>query len=132
MVGGVEYEIRNREITEKKMSNRILKFNQGRNGKELSLVFHADGGHGWLAVKRKLLVELGLESAISSYSYQKGGTVYLEEDCDAPKLLNAIKDYDYVITESYRDRSPIRGYDGYEKPAKVEKSTDDTQLELFK
>ena len=44
--------------------------------------FHSDPSHGWLAVTRKDLQELGVLEKISKYSYQKGTTVYLEEDCD--------------------------------------------------
>jgi len=51
--------------------------------------FYSDPGHGWLKVKRQELVELGIESQISVYSYQKGDAVYLEEDSDAPKFMDA-------------------------------------------
>ena len=51
--------------------------------------FYSDPAHGWLKVKRQELVELGIESQISGYSYQKGDAVYLEEDSDAPKFTDA-------------------------------------------
>ena len=51
--------------------------------------FYNDPGHGWLKVKRQELVELGIETQISGYSYQKGDAVYLEEDSDAPKFMRA-------------------------------------------
>lgn len=51
--------------------------------------FFCDPSHGWLAVKRPELVELGIETQISGYSYQKGDYVYLEEDSDAPKFMDA-------------------------------------------
>ena len=51
--------------------------------------------HAWLAVPRELLKRLNLEKEISSFSYQqthKDGTpiVFLEEDCDATKLIKTI------------------------------------------
>jgi len=53
---------------------------------------HADSGHGWLAVKDMDLVDVGLTPrSFSKYSYAKGGTYYLEEDCDAGKFLNAYR-----------------------------------------
>jgi hypothetical protein len=52
-------------------------------------MMHADAGHGWLAVKTKELVELGIADKISSYSFYKGKTTYLEEDCDAGLYINA-------------------------------------------
>jgi len=51
--------------------------------------FYSDPSHGWLKVKRQELVELGIETEISGYSYQKGDAVYLEEDSDAPKFIDA-------------------------------------------
>lgn len=56
----------------------------------ISLVFHSDPGHGWLAAPAELLHRLKLSSKISRYSYRdESGTVYLEEDCDAPELIAA-------------------------------------------
>lgn len=52
-------------------------------------MMHADAGHGWLAVKTKELVELGIADKISSCSFYKGKTTYLEEDCDAGLYINA-------------------------------------------
>lgn len=53
--------------------------------------FHTDPGHAWLAVPIRHLRESGVYSLISRYSYRQFGTAYLEEDCDAPKFLNALK-----------------------------------------
>lgn len=53
--------------------------------------FHQDAGHGWLAVPRKELKALGILTQISGYSYQKGQTVYLEEDIDAQIFLDAYR-----------------------------------------
>ena len=73
--------------------------------------FYEDSGHGWLAVKRKELKELNLLNKISTYSYQKGLTVYLEEDCDANIFINAIQLTNENIITKYMDgSSPIRNY----------------------
>lgn len=76
-------------------------------------IFHVDGGHGWLAVKRKELIELGILDKISSCSYQKGKTVYLEEDMDYSTFVDANGAVSYK--ESYQDRSPIRSYENFRK-----------------
>jgi hypothetical protein len=65
-------------------------------------------------VKRDDLLNAGLTAlAISRYSYQKGGTVYLEEDCDAGCFLTALKQAgtECHITEKNSNRSsPIRNF----------------------
>ncbi len=74
---------------------------------------HTDSSHGWLAVKRALLIELGLMERISMYSYERGQTVYLEEDCDAGILINELKSrgIEYSFKDGkWVDRSPIRSY----------------------
>lgn len=48
-----------------------------------------DPGHGWIKTPVKLLIELGIASEISSYSYYRDGFAYLEEDCDAARFFNA-------------------------------------------
>ncbi len=76
--------------------------------------FYSDPGHGWGAVKRQKLYELCIADKISPFSYQKGNTVYLEEDCDLPKLTTALALKGEVIeyVEKHTDsRSPIRSYD---------------------
>ena len=86
--------------------------------------FYSDAGHGWLAVKRAELVELGLADKISGYSYQRGQTVYLEEDSDMSKFClakgwtTATEFRDNTVSPGkYRDRSPIRSYDPYRSQA---------------
>jgi hypothetical protein len=81
-------------------------------------IFHSDPGHGWLAVKMKELISFGLETKISSYSYQKGKTVYLEEDCDASLFVKTLKEKNipFELRESYQDKTPIRYYDSYKVP----------------
>lgn len=54
--------------------------------------FHQDDGHGWLEVGQDLLERHGLMGQISRYSRLQGGVAYLEEDCDAPRLIRALRD----------------------------------------
>lgn len=53
--------------------------------------FHTDPAHGWLEVPRADLAALGILHLISAFSYQSrdGQTVYLEEDCDASRFVEA-------------------------------------------
>jgi hypothetical protein len=37
--------------------------------------FHSDAGHGWLAVKTRELVDLGVADKITAFSYTKGKTL---------------------------------------------------------
>ena len=84
----------------------------------LKIKFYSDPGHGWAAVKRTLLDELGITQQISTYSYQRGNTVYLEEDCDLSTLLGALRagGREFELCERHTDRRhPIRGYDHFSK-----------------
>lgn len=51
--------------------------------------FHTDPGHGWLAVQEIELTLVGVADQISAFSYQRDGVVYLEEDGDMAKFLEA-------------------------------------------
>ena len=51
--------------------------------------YFTDPGHGWLRVKRAELNALGIANKISPYSYMRGDYVYLEEDCDMAKFMQA-------------------------------------------
>lgn len=84
-------------------------------------VFHNDPGHGWLAVKMKEILELGIEKDISTYSYIKGNTVYLEEDCDAGLFFNAMKKKGFTVSyrSSHKEKTSIRSYDYYTAPKMV-------------
>ena len=83
----------------------------------MKLWFYEDPGHGWLAVKRETLTRLGIADKISCYSYQRGKTVYLEEDCDASTFFAACKAQAIPIEVATRNspikRSPIRSYEHY-------------------
>lgn len=82
----------------------------------VEIKFYCDPGHGWGAVKRQILLQYGVADKISAYSYQKGGTVYLEEDCDLPTFVAAAAARGVKVTVTYKDaggRSPIRNYNRY-------------------
>lgn len=76
--------------------------------------FYCDPGHGWMAVKRQELFELGIATRVSQYSYQNGKTVYLEEDCDASLYIQAMREIKGIEVEpifKHSDKnSPIRSY----------------------
>ena len=93
-----------------------MKPEQAKANKKKTFTFFNDPGHGWMKVPRELLVELGVESKISTYSYQKGDFVYLEEDCDAGIVLDLLKEQGVTpdIKSKHTDRqSRIRSYDSY-------------------
>ena len=77
--------------------------------------FYADTGHGWLKVSRMELIKLGIIDKISSYSYQRKDSVYLEEDCDLSVFYDAMRDKGIQV--KFREfttetkRSKIRSYD---------------------
>lgn len=78
-----------------------------------TILKYEDGGHGWYAVEKDYVKLLGISEKVSGYSYEKDGLAYLEEDCDASLLLDAMeaKGYEYVIERIYqKGNSPIRGY----------------------
>lgn len=79
--------------------------------------FFTDPGHGWLAVKRDLLLGLGSTAmSISDSSFQRGGMVYLEEDSDAQAFLLDLKEsgIEHHIIAINNDRpSEIRCYQGF-------------------
>ncbi len=76
-----------------------------------------DCGHGWLSVKKKELIDLGIANKITRWSYMKGNSVYLEEDCDMGVYLMAqhkrgvcIK----VIHGKTHQTSPVRSYHSFD------------------
>ena len=75
---------------------------------------YADPGHAWVAVKRNLLRDLGILEKITPFSYQRGDTVYLEEDQDAAIFIEAFKKCFGSIPlfdeRHTNDSSPIRNY----------------------
>lgn len=87
--------------------------------------FYSDPGHGWCAVKKKELEQLGISDKISAFSYMRGQTAYLEEDddfttfCEAKKAAGQEFKKDWHVDEVYYERSPIRNYDFYEAEVTV-------------
>ena len=74
---------------------------------------YADPGHAWMRVPRAHLIELGILSQITHYSYQRGDWVYLEEDQDISTLMRAMAARGVAVKyrEHHTDRaSRIRGY----------------------
>ena len=80
--------------------------------------FYSDAAHGWLRVLSQEIADLGLVDAISPYSYfsPNGKYIYLEEDSDATKFIDAytlkyneVPEFNY----KYSERSAIRNYPGY-------------------
>ena len=53
--------------------------------------FISTPGHGYLVSTKAMLRELGIAEKISDYSYERNGSVYLEEDCDAPLFIAAME-----------------------------------------
>lgn len=88
------------------------------NNKVINIKVYSDSGHAWGAVKRNLLVELGIAHLITPFSYQKGKTVYLEEDVDLTTLINTLKGrgiFYKTVEKSHANRSsPIRNYQCYQ------------------
>lgn len=85
----------------------------------LTLNYHSDAGHGWVAVKIALLADLGIADKISQCSYQRGKSAYLEEDCDAVLLVDTLKakNIEYTIKAlKQKNHSPIRSYESYKQP----------------
>ena len=53
---------------------------------------YADPGHAWVAVKIKVLEDLNIADKITAFSYVKGQTAYLEEDCDLSLFVKAYEE----------------------------------------
>lgn len=76
------------------------------------LRFFSDAGHGWLEVPKTLVRELGVWNKVSQFSFHRGEFAYLEEDCDAGLVMQALADkgIDFAFDEIYQEDSPIRNY----------------------
>jgi len=80
--------------------------------------YHEDPGHGWLEVPREMLTRLNIADKISEYSYQRGKSVFLEEDGDMGHFFTAYKERygcDPAYISKYLDVTPIRDYASYQK-----------------
>lgn len=85
--------------------------------KVVKLKHYSDASHGWVAVKHQTLKALNIADKITPFSYMKGGTAYLEEDCDYSTLVTALKasNTPYTVEEAPQSRGqhPIRYYKRY-------------------
>jgi len=78
-----------------------------------------DPGHGWIEVPRDEITALGIAYQVSKYSYQNGGWVYLEEDCDAGLWISARDAAGYPVSpDDPTDKhvnadSLVRSFDRY-------------------
>ena len=76
--------------------------------------FYSDPGHGWMAVSFKNFFAVGAKlEDVSNFSYARGKTLYLEEDCDAGVFIKAFEKkmgHSVVFVEKYNERTPIRSY----------------------
>lgn len=86
-----------------------------------SYTFYCDPGHGWLKVSYKEIKRLGIQNDITGHSYMRyngeSWDCYLEEDCDAPRFIEAKKALGEEVKPSYRDSkksSKVRSYYSYD------------------
>lgn len=106
--------------------------------RETFKMYH-DAGHGWLAIKRQVLEDLGLINCISQCSYTKGKSVYLEEDRDFTLFKNAYeqayaKTFE-ILNIDHGNRSFIRNYEPFVSAANstwVDLNNHDEANELVK
>jgi hypothetical protein len=96
-----------------------MKENANKNGmkKVKKLMFFEDPGHGWCRVRRAEKLFQKVAKEITSYSYQRGDYVYLEEDYDLGLYYKACVEAGYEIQWVHniaRERSSkIRSYQHY-------------------
>ena len=86
--------------------------------KRITLDVYSDPSHAWVKIPVARLEKLNIRVRISSYSYQRNGTAYLEEDLDAMILVTELKSrgYEVKFREFNTDkRSKIRSYETFKK-----------------
>jgi len=85
--------------------------------KTLTLNYYQDSGHGWVKAKFSLIFKLGIADQISTYSYMRKDSVYLEEDCDLSRLYKALDERGITLKlkefNAREKRSKIRSYDHF-------------------
>lgn len=84
--------------------------------KNKKITVFCDPGHAWGKVARSELIEMGLIDKITSYSYQCGEWVYLEEDCDLARYVDALEKAGFTprFKSSYsKNSSKIRTYERF-------------------
>jgi hypothetical protein len=88
-----------------------------RKIKKLTVTFMSDPGHGWFKIERKILRSLDSFYKISSYSYERGTSVFLEEDQDAEIIFLELKrrgvDVRIKIAKQSNKLSKIRSYNRF-------------------
>jgi len=91
-----------------------------RKKNRLRFRYYQDPGHGWVAIKIKLLKKLGIAEQISSFSYMRNDKAFLEEDCDMARLINRLDElgitYEFIECHSSK-QSKIRNYPCYNSKA---------------
>ena len=68
---------------------------------KIKLTFYDNESHGYIKISKYDLKGLGIDaSQFSNYSYynNENACLYLEEDCDATKLLNLLKNKGYEVS----------------------------------
>ena len=82
---------------------------------KIKLSYINDPGHGWLSVSLDMLRRLKIVDRITFWSYMTPTRGYLEEDCDAPVLVEALKSAGYIVSfaDRYADRVALRYYGCY-------------------
>lgn len=94
--------------------------------------FHSDAGHGWLAVKTRELVELGIADKITAFSYTKGKSSYLEEDVDMALYVNTQQDRGVTVEvrqgKRWDKKSPIRAFPAYQATASQTPTAEATEV----
>ena len=73
----------------------------------MTYTIHTDPGHGWLETTIEEIERLNIHNQISTYSYRKGDTVFLEEDCDLTTFVRAKESvneaFNYIVLHLNRD-----------------------------
>lgn len=82
------------------------------------LTFYTDPSHGWLEVTRADLDALDIAHQISRYSYERADRVYLEEDLDAARYLDAAKAAGWILNMTEKNEphndSPVTAFARYQ------------------
>ena len=63
----------------------------------MKITVYEDPKHAWGKVPKKKLEELGILDQITSFSYERNGYLYLEEDCDLPLFIEAMEDHGETV-----------------------------------
>ena len=85
---------------------------------KIKATWMTDSGHSWLKVNKNELIDLGIDSKISSYSYKYQDFVYLEEDCDAEIYFKAkFKNDEWWLIEEFKSIARKIPFKIYKKEA---------------